>query len=134
MKDCENLMLYASNELDGAAKAAFEQHLQTCSSCRAELALLRLTDEALAAPAAPASVVENLFAKTTRRRKSFFAGWKPAFAGTALLGLGLLTFLAGLQPDKTAFDASEVIAYMSENLDEEYLNFSNDLALFEQEF
>ena len=55
-------------------------------------------------------------------------------AGTALLGLGLVMVLAGLQPDKTAFDASEVIAYMSENLDEEYLNFSNDLALFEQEF
>ncbi len=133
MKDCEKVMLYASNELDGTEKAAFEKHLQACAACRAELALLRRTEEALAAPAAPASVVDELFAKTTRR-KSFFAGWKPALAGTALLGLGLVMVLAGLQPDKTAFDASEVIAYMSENLDEEYLNFSNDLALFEQEF
>ena len=133
MKYCEDLMLYASGELDGPRKEAFRQHLQVCASCRAELKLLQRTDEALAAAAAPGSVVEELFAKTTRR-KSFFAGWKPAFAGTALLGLGLLTFLARLQPDKTAFDASEVIAYMSENLDEEYLNFSNDLALFEQEF
>lgn len=133
MKDCENLMLYASGELEAQNKAAFEQHLQTCAACRAELALLRRTEEALAAPAAPAAVVEELFSKTTRR-KSFFAGWKPALAGTALLGAGIFMLLAGLHPDKTAFDASEVIAYMSENLDDEYLSFSNDLDLFEQEF
>ena len=82
---------------------------------------------------APAAVVEELFSKTTRR-KSFFAGWKPALAGTALLGAGIFMLLAGLHPDKAAFDASEVIAYMSENLDDEYLSFSNDLDLFEQEF
>ena len=133
MKYCENVMLYASNELDGAEKAEFEKHLQTCAACRAELRLMQRTEEALAAAAAPASVVEDLFAKTTRR-KSFFAGWKPALAGTALLGLAMVMALGVLQPDKTAFDASEVIAYMSENLDEEYLNFANDLALFEQEF
>ena len=48
MKDCENLMLYASGELEAQNKAAFEQHLQTCAACRAELALLRRTEEALA--------------------------------------------------------------------------------------
>ena len=133
MKDCENLMLYASGELEAQNKAAFERHLQMCAACRAELALLRRTEEALAAPAAPAAVVEKLFSKTTRC-KSFFAGWKPALAGTALLGVGIFMLLAGLHPDKTAFDASEVIAYMSENLDDEYLSFSNDLDLFEQEF
>ena len=133
MKYCEDLMLYAANELYGERKAGFEKHLESCPSCRAELALMRRMDGARTAPAAPAAVVDQLFAKTTRR-KSFFAGWKPVLAGTALLGLGLFMVLAGLHPDKTAFDANEVIAYMSENLDEEYLNFSNDLALFEQEF
>ncbi len=133
MKYCEELMQYASNELDAEQKAAFEKHLYNCPSCRMELDLLRRLDGALAAPAAPASVVEKVFAKTSRR-KSFFAGWKPALAGTALLGVGMFMVLAGLHPDKAAFDATEVIAYMSENLDEEYLNFSNDLSLFEQEF
>lgn len=135
MKYCEDLMLYASNELEGGRKAEFEKHLAQCAACRAELALIRRADESLAPAAAPAHVVDALFAKTTRR-KSFFAGWnwKPALAGTALLGVGLFVVLAGLHPDKAAFDATEVIAYMSENLDEEYLNFANDLALFEQEF
>ncbi len=133
MKYCEDLMLYAANELDSERKAGFEKHLENCPSCRAELAWYHRVDSALEAPAAPVAIVEHLFAKTTRR-KSFFAGWKPALAGTALLGVGIFIILAGLHPDKTAFDATEVIAYMSENLDEEYLNFSNDLALFEQEF
>ncbi len=133
MKYCEELPLYAAHELEEARKAAFEKHLAQCPACQAELALLRRTEEALQAPAAPAQVVEELFSKTTRK-KSFFAGWKPALAGTALLGVGLLMVLAGLHPDKAAFDATEVMAYMSENLDEEYLSFSNDLDLFEQEF
>ena len=77
--------------------------------------------------------MEELFAKTTRR-KSFFAGWKPALAGIALLGVGIFVVLAGLHPDKTVLDAKEVIAYMSENLDEEYLAFADDLDAFEQEF
>lgn len=55
-------------------------------------------------------------------------------AGTALLGLGIFVVLAGLHPDKTVLDAKEVIAYMSENLDEEYLAFADDLDAFEQEF
>lgn len=133
MKYCENLMLYASDELGAAEKAGFEKHLENCPSCRTELALLRRAEESLVPAAAPEAVVERLFAKTTRK-KSFFAGWKPALAGTALLGVGIFMVLAGLHPDKTAFDASEVIAYMSENLDDEYLSFSNDLDLFEQEF
>ena len=133
MKYCENLMLYASDELGAAEKAGFEKHLENCPSCRTELALLRRAEESLVPAAAPEAVVERLFAKTTRK-KSFFAGWKPALAGTALLGVGIFMVLAGLHQDKTAFDATEVIAYMSENLDDEYLSFSNDLALFEQEF
>ena len=133
MKYCEDLMLYASDELSGERKAGFEKHLDGCPSCRAELAFIRRTDEALAAPAAPVTVVEELFAKTTRR-KSFFAGWYPALAGTALLGVGIFVVLAGLHPDKTVLDAKEVIAYMSENLDEEYLAFADDLDAFEQEF
>lgn len=135
MNGCEQILLYAQGELEGADKAAFETHLDVCPACRQELAFLKRMDEALVPPAAPQSAVEHIFAKTTRK-KSFFAGlrWKPALTGAAMLGLGIFIFLAGLQPDKTAFDAREVIAYMSENLDAEYLSFADDLAAWEEEF
>nr|QGT50707.1 hypothetical protein Elusimicrob1349_1770 [uncultured Elusimicrobia bacterium] len=135
MNGCEQILLYAQGELAGAEKAAFETHLASCPSCQKELLFLRRMDEALVPPAAPQSVVEGIFAKTTRK-KSFFAGvsWKPALAGAAMLGLGIFVFLAGLQPDKTAFDAREVIAYMSENLDAEYLSFAEDLSAWEEDF
>ena len=133
MKVCEKLMLYAQGELEGTDKNRFEAHLKECTSCQEELAFVRKMDESFSAPAAPASVVEELFSKTTRK-KSFLAGWKPVFASTALLGVALFVTFIGLQPDKAAFDASEVIAYMSENLDEEYRTFAEDLAAFEEEF
>lgn len=135
MNGCERVLLYAGNELQGAEKERFEEHLKSCAACREELAFLRRADGAFVPPAAPQCVVDGLFAKTTRK-KSFFAGWKwkPALAGFALAGLGIWMFLAGPQPDKAAFDAREVIAYMSENLDAEYLSFADDLTAFEEEF
>ncbi len=133
MKECNNIMLYSSGELESAERTAFKVHLAHCPACQAELAFLNRTEEALAAPSAPATVVDALLAKTTRK-KSFLAGWKPALAGGAVLGLGVLMVWAGLQPDKAALDTREVIAYMSENLDEEYLAFADDLDAFEQDF
>lgn len=135
MNECEQILLYAQGELAGEEKTRFERHLDECPRCRKELAFLNRVSVALVPPAAPQSAVEHIFAKTTRK-KSFFAGfnWKPALAGAAMLGLGIFIFLADLQPDKTAFDAREVIAYMSENLDAEYLSFADDLAALESEF
>lgn len=131
---CEKAVLYAAGELPADEKAAFETHLNTCASCRAEVALLNKTQEALNPPAAPGAVVENLFAKTTRKKAPFWAVWKTALAGTAVLGVGIVFLLAALHPDRSAFDATEVVAYMSEHLDEDYQNFSSDLELFEEDF
>ncbi len=136
MKQCENLLLYTSGELPPQARKAFVAHLKNCAACREELAFLVRTEEALKAPSAPPRPVEALLAKTTRK-KSFFAGWKawkPALAGTALVAVGVLAWWVGLPPDKGALQTQEVLAYMSEHLDEEYLTFSDDLKLFEQEF
>lgn len=135
MKECEQILLYVQDELSSPEKVRFEAHLASCPACQKELAFLRKLDGALIPPAAPQSAVDKLFAKTTRK-KTFFAGlsWKPALAGAAMLGLGIFIFLAGLQPDKAAFDAREVIAYMSENLDDEYLAFADDLSALEAEF
>ncbi|WP_177748787.1 zf-HC2 domain-containing protein [Candidatus Avelusimicrobium fimicolum] len=131
---CEKAVLYAAGELTADEKAAFETHLKTCASCRAEVALLNKTQEALIPPAAPGVVVEELFAKTTRKKISFLAVWKTALAGTAVLGVGIFFLLATLHPDRAAFDTTEIVAYMSEHLDEDYQNFSSDLELFEEDF
>lgn len=135
MKGCEAILLYAQGELSGIDKAQFEEHLASCPACQKELRFLKRMDEALLPPAAPQSVVDGIFTKTTRK-KTFFAGlsWKPALAATAMLGLGMFIFWVGLQPDKAAFDAREVIAYMSENLDAEYLSFAEDLSAWEADF
>lgn len=135
MNECEQILLYAQGELAGEEKTRFERHLDECPRCRKELVFLNRVSVALVPPAAPAGAVESVLAKTARK-KTFFAGlrWKPALAGTAVLGLGIFIFLAGLHPDKAAFDAREVIAYMSENLDDEYLAFADDLTALEEEF
>lgn len=135
MKECEHILLYAQGELSGTEKDRFEAHLASCHACRKELAFLRKADAVLTPFAAPQSAVDKLFAKTSRK-PSFFAGlrWKPALAGAAVLGLGMLIFWAALQPDKAAFDAREIIAYMSENLDAEYQSFAEDLSALESEF
>ena len=44
---CEKAVLYAAGELTADEKTAFETHLKTCASCRAEVALLNKTQEAL---------------------------------------------------------------------------------------
>lgn len=135
MKECDQLLLYAKGELAGPEQDRFAMHLASCRACREELSFLRKTEAALTPSSAPQSAVDKLFAKTSRK-PSFFAGlrWKPALAGAAVLGLGMLIFWAGLQPDKAAFDAREVIAYMSENLDAEYQSFADDLSALESEF
>ena len=133
--DEEKLLLYAADELDAAGKAEVRAHLNSCSKCQASLRFITASQEALNAPAAPAALVDAVFAKTTRRKKAFrLFGWKPLLTGAAALGIGLLC-LATLHPtDKNLLSGDDFIAYMSENLDEEYQSFSSDLALFEEDF
>lgn len=88
--------------------------------------------QALIAPAAPADLVEKVFAKTTRK-KSWWARYKMAFAGgvAAVLiavGVGVSYF------HTTPFDNAELVAYMSQTQSDEYTVFLNDLNVFEQEF
>ena len=88
--------------------------------------------QALAAPAAPARLVEQVFAKTTRR-----PGWWVRYK-TALVG-GVAAVLVGVCVSvgyfhRAAQQEDAELIYMKHAHLEEYAAFVSDLNLFEQEF
>lgn len=132
MKPCEQVLLYAQGELNAEDKAAFETHLKTCGACQNELKFLAKVDQALAAPAAPVRVIDKLLARTTRKKSvwaRFKLGWTVA-AVAACMGVFLMTF----SPARQAFDAQELVAYMSTSADDEYTSFAQELTDMEDYF
>lgn len=88
--------------------------------------------QALAAPAAPAELVEKVLARTTRR-PSLWARYKMIWAG------GLAAFLLAVGVGISYFHTTPaqhtgLIAYMSQTQQDEYAVFLSDLDLFEREF
>lgn len=137
MKPCDKLMLYAQGELPEEDRAAFRRHVQQCAHCRAGLKFLQLEQEALLAPAAPAALVEAVFAKTTRRGGaiSWQAKLKPLWSGLFIAVLAVGLFTGGwMLEHRPGYDSQEIIAYMANNLDEEYQTFASDLAQLEADF
>ncbi|MBR4682379.1 MAG: zf-HC2 domain-containing protein [Elusimicrobiaceae bacterium] len=125
MKPCKDVLLYAQGDLSAVQKMAFEAHLKTCPSCQAELKFLAKLDESLTPPAAPQRVVDQLFARTTRK-KSVWAQFKWAWtAGVLAVCAGV--FLMTFSPVRQAFDAQELVAYMSESVEDEYSIFADEL-------
>ncbi len=89
-------------------------------------------EHALTAPAAPAHLVEKVFAKTTRR-PSWFMRWRRVLAGSMavlLVGIGMYAW----HRDAAPFNNAELVAYMSQTNSDEYAAFLSDLDVFEQEF
>ena len=128
-------MLYLAGELNPQERAAFKRHLAECRACRAELTLWQAAQEpgqAPAAPAAPAPVVEALFAKTTRKPKFWQAVFRPAWVAWALEAV----LVAGglMWQERPGYDSREVMAYMNTHLEEDYQTFALDLAQLEAEF
>ena len=89
-------------------------------------------EQALTAPAAPAHLVEKVFAKTTRR-PSWLVRWRKVLAGSMavlLVGIGVYAW----HQESAPFNHAELVAYMSQTHSDEYATFLSDLELFEQEF
>lgn len=90
-------------------------------------------EQALAAPAAPAELVEKVFAQTTRR-PSWWVRWRAVLAGSmaaVLVGIGLY---AMHEEKATPFNSAELVAYMNQTGSDEYNTFLSDLEILEQEF
>jgi anti-sigma-K factor RskA len=98
----DDLALYALNELTGSERQEFEQHLETCASCRREVQALRgdmgLLALSTAGPNPPARSKERLMraiaaeprgvsapAAEKARRRGFVWAWIPTLAAVALL-------------------------------------------------
>ena len=133
MKLCEQVLLYQKGALDEAAKQAFEQHLATCASCQGELKFLGKLEEALVPPAAPAGLVDKVFAKTTRK-KMWFGAWKKVLAGVAATAVAVVLFVDLHHPSDSTFNAQEIVAYMNADLVEDYQLFDADLSAMEEDF
>lgn len=132
MKECKNIMLYLAGELNPQEESAFKRHLAECRACRTELTLWQAAQEQVQAPAAPAPVVEALFAKTTRKPKLWQAFFRPAWVACALAAV----LVAGglMWQERPGYDSREVMAYMNTHLEEDYQTFALDLAQLEAEF
>jgi anti-sigma-K factor RskA len=98
----DDLALYALNELTGSERQEFEQHLETCASCRREVQALRgdlgLLALSTAGPNPPARSKEQLMRAIAAeprgvsapvaeksRRRGFGWAWIPTLAAVALL-------------------------------------------------
>ena len=124
MKLCEKALLYAQGDLQADEKAAFEAHLKTCPACQEELKFLAKLSESLTPPAAPERVVDQLFARTTRK-KSVWARFKWGLVGVAAAACA--AFVCTVLPTHQAFNASELVAYMNEDVEDEYSVFAAEL-------
>ena len=133
MKLCEQVLLYQKGELDSAFRHTFEKHLATCAACQSELKFLEKLDAALIPPAAPADLVDKVFAKTTRK-KTWVGVWKKVLAGVAASVVAVVLFVDLHHPSNTAFNTQEIVAYMNGDLAEEYQLFEADLSAMEEDF
>ena len=125
MNYCEQILRYAQGDLTADEKAAFDAHLKTCGACQSELKFLAKLDEALTPKPAPQRVIDNLFAKTTRK-KSLWARLRLGWTITALAACAGV-FLWVSAPAPQAFDAHELVAYMNLSADDEYVSFAQEI-------
>ena len=132
MNYCEQILLYAQGELNAADKKAFEAHLSTCATCQTELKFLAKLDEGLTPPAAPARMIDKLFARTTRK-KSVWARLRLGWTVAALAACSGV-FLLVSSPAPQAFDAHDLVAYMNNSAEDEYTSFAQELNDMENYF
>jgi anti-sigma-K factor RskA len=96
-RDREELGPYADGELAGEARAELESHLETCASCRAEVAAHERLAHAFAAlpEVTPAGDFEARFwARVAREREAGETSWTSWFTWRRVLGIAAATAVA----------------------------------------
>ena len=130
---CEQAPLYFYGELDQQTAAAFKAHLETCAACRKEIAFLAQTQAALVPPAAPQDLVEKVLQKSNK--VPFWQRvYKPVLAGLLVVSFIVCGFIGRASFQNTEEVNNGWLAYVSDELDDEYNNFVLDFESFEKEF
>lgn len=130
---CEQAALYFYGELDEKQTAAFRAHLKDCSNCQRQLAFLEQMQAALVPPAAPEQVVQAVLRKP--QAVSFWKRmYKPVLAASLVVCLGVGGFVGRAALQNNATDEPQWLAYVSDELDEEYNYFLTDFEAFEKDF
>lgn len=132
MKYCEQVLLYAQDELNSEEKQAFEKHLAACPACQEEVAFLKKIDEGFVIPATPAQVVDKLFARTTRKKSVWARFNKLAWTACGALAVATGVFLLTFSAEPQAFNARELVAYMDYGRDS-VATLGSDWASIQQE-
>ncbi len=124
---CKRWILFQEGSLSAAD---FKAHAASCPACQAQALWDEALGQALVAPAAPADVVEQVLAQTTRRQ-SAWARWRAVLVGGVVaLVIAVGTGVRMIQP--SPFTNTELVAYMSQSTqDDEYATFLSDLDLLE---
>ena len=93
MNMCNNLPLYAYNEMGKDEKEQFEKHLQNCADCRESLKTCFSVKNSLPLQSAPLDAINNIFDKTTRKLPffSFPKTWKLGLAAAACLMIAVFS-------------------------------------------
>lgn len=130
---CEQAALYFYGEMEQAQISAFEKHLAECAACRQELAFLKQMQEALEPAAAPSKLVQQVLIQpkpVSWWRKLY----KPVLAGMLVLGIGVWGTLQVANTRQEMNAEQTWLAYVSDDLDNEYKSFMADFEMFEAEF
>src|SRR5437867_3233850 len=93
----ENIPAYALGALDAEDVAALESHLQTCASCRTELAKYRAVSDSLLTAIPPQQPPRALRQRLQAQLPSARKATRPRFAwsfGQVAIGIALISLLA----------------------------------------
>ena len=96
-RDREEITAYVDGELAGEARAELESHIETCASCRAEVAAQERLAEAFAArpEVTPAGDFEARFwARVAREREAQGTSWVRWLSWRHILGVAVVTAVA----------------------------------------
>ena len=128
MNMCNNLPLYAYNEMNKDEREEFEKHLHECNECNENLKTCYTFKDSVPLQSAPFNVIGAVFDKTTRKQ-SFFGfskTWKLGLAAAACLLITVFSVVSR-QNDKNyvSFDKFSIPYEDIYNIDSELDDFEN---------
>ncbi|MDR0822828.1 MAG: zf-HC2 domain-containing protein [Endomicrobium sp.] len=124
---CDRLPLYLYKEMDEQEMAEFEKHLLSCPECRQALETFEDIQSAKMEYSAPQIVIENIFNKTTRKKRFWSQPkiYKTVLAAAACLLIGVAAVFKNTQTTLEYSTAYNVLPVSYEEMSGMASNISN---------